>query len=109
MTENYTYFGNLAEEIREIPKDGILSRAILTTEKVKTTLFGFDAGQELTEHTAAYPAILYFIKGQADLTVGGDNYTARDGTFIHMPARMPHSLVTNTPVVMLLLLLVGEK
>jgi quercetin dioxygenase-like cupin family protein len=109
MQENYTYFGNLAEEIQEIPKDGILSRAMLTTDQVKTTLFGFDEGQELTEHTAAYPAILYFIKGQADLTVGSDHYTARDGTFVHMPARMPHSLVANTPVVMLLLMLVGKE
>ncbi len=106
MSETYTYFTDLAAEMPPIPQGSILSRGILSEQNVKGTLFRFDAGQELTEHTAASPAILYFVEGEADLTLGPDAKSARPGTLVYMPARLPHSLVAKTPVVMLLLLLV---
>jgi len=107
MTDSYTYFADLAREIQNIPTDSILSRSLLNEKAVKGTLFGFDKGQELTEHTAAYPAILYFVEGEADLTLGGDQKEARAGTWVYMPPHLPHSLVARTPVVMLLLLIMG--
>jgi quercetin dioxygenase-like cupin family protein len=107
MTETYTYFSNLSDEMPQIPQGSILSRAILTEKKVKASLFRFDTGQELTEHTAASPAILHFLEGEADLTLGGDQKTAGPGAWVYMPARLPHSLVAKTQVVMLLLLLEG--
>jgi len=66
---NYTYLANLAKEV-EIPKDGIISRTLYSDDRIKTVLFGFSAGQELSEHTAAHPTILYFVRGEADLTLG---------------------------------------
>lgn len=107
MEEAYTFFANLGEEVQDIPKNSIISKTLLTTDKVKVTLFGFDTGQELTEHTAASPAMMYFVRGEADLTLGGDFVTARAGSWVHMPARLPHSLLANTQVVMVLVLLVG--
>lgn len=102
--DSYTYFADLAREV-EIPKDGILSRILLKNDDVNVTLFGFSAGQELSEHTAASPAIIQIVQGQARVNLGGDEKACGSGSWIYMPARMPHSLVADTPVIMLLTLL----
>jgi quercetin dioxygenase-like cupin family protein len=68
-------------------------------------LFGFAQGEELSEHTASMPAILHFLKGEAQLTLGSDQQQATPGTWVHMPAGLRHSIHARTPVVMLLLLL----
>ena len=103
MDTDYTFIADLAREL-EIPKDGILSRILLKNEHVNVTIFGFDAGQELSEHTAATPAIVQIMRGEADLTIGSDKQDGGPGTWIYMPARMPHSIAAKTPVVMLLVL-----
>lgn len=101
---NFTYVANLAERV-EIPANGILTRTLFADEQVKAVLFGFDAGQELSEHTASTPAILHFLQGEARLTLGTEVLEARAGTWAHMPANLPHSVSARTPVVLLLLLL----
>ena len=101
---NYSYLADLAQEV-EPPEDGILTRTIFNDDRVKVVLFGFGAGQELSEHTASMPAILHFIRGEATLTLGEDSVDAQAGTWIHMPPNLKHSVLTKTPVVMLLLLL----
>ena len=100
----YTLVNNLALEI-EPPVNGTLSRTIFQDERLKAVLFGFAAGQELSEHTASTPAIMHFLKGEADVVLGQDKVTATAGTWIHMSARLPHSILAKTPVSMLLLLL----
>ena len=100
----YTLFGDLAKQV-EPPVDGTLSKTIFQDDGLKVVLFGFAAGQELSEHTASTPAILHFLNGESDVTLGTDKVTANAGTWIHMPARLSHSIRTKTPVVMLLLLL----
>jgi quercetin dioxygenase-like cupin family protein len=72
---------------------------------MKGTLFGFAAGQELSEHTASRAAVLHFLSGDALLTLGSDTFDARPGTWAHMPAHLPHSIVAREPTVMLLLLM----
>ncbi len=91
--------------IPAIPPDSILSRTIHDDDQVKAVLFGFAAGQSLSEHTASVPAILHFLQGEADLTLGGETSSAQPGTWVHMPARLAHSITARTPVVMLLLML----
>jgi len=107
MSDSHQFFQNLSHEVSSIPTGSILSKALTTTDKVKVTIFGFDTDQELTEHTAAYPAILHFLSGEADLTLGVDNYQAVAGSWAYMPALTPHSLVARTPVTMLLIMLVA--
>jgi quercetin dioxygenase-like cupin family protein len=106
MNDSYQFFQDLAREVAAIPPDSILSKALTTTDKVKVTIFGFAPGQELTEHTAAYPAILHFLAGEADLTLGKDSFKATPGSWAFMPALTPHSLVARTPVTMLLIMIV---
>lgn len=104
MKAGYTHIVDLAREV-EIPRDAILTRTLYADEQVKVVLFGFDAGQELSEHTASTPAILHFLQGEARLTLGEESMDARAGAWVHMPAQLPHSIQARTPVVMLLLLL----
>jgi quercetin dioxygenase-like cupin family protein len=104
MNEAYQLIPNLTAEI-EPPADGTLSRTIHQDDRLKAVLFGFSAGQELSEHTASTPAIMHFLRGEALVTLGDDRIDAVAGTWIHMSANLPHSIRANTPAVMLLLLL----
>jgi quercetin dioxygenase-like cupin family protein len=101
---DYTFFDDLSQLVPDVPTDSILSRQLYATEHVKVIMFGFAPGQELSEHTASVPAALYFVRGEADLTLGPDHMAAHAGTWAHMPPQMPHSIVAKTPVVMLLLM-----
>jgi quercetin dioxygenase-like cupin family protein len=104
MSTNYTHFLDLAKEA-EPPADGILSKTIFQDDRVKAVIFGFGQGQELSEHTAAKPAMLFFVKGEATLGLGDDIQEAQPGTLVHIPANLKHSIKAKTPVVMLLILL----
>jgi quercetin dioxygenase-like cupin family protein len=104
MDSNYTYIVNLLEQVPEVPADSIVSRTIYSDEEVKAILFAFAPGQELSEHTSAQTAMLYFAQGEADLTLGDDTKSAQAGTWVHMPPHLPHSIVAKTPVFMLLLM-----
>jgi quercetin dioxygenase-like cupin family protein len=72
-------------------------------------LFGFAAGQELSEHTASTPAIMHFLHGEADVTLGPEKVSAAPGTWIHMTPQLPHSIRALTPVRLLLLLLKDKR
>lgn len=76
---------------------------------MKAILFGFAAGQELSEHTSSQSAILHILQGEAGLTLGDDSMEAQAGTWVYMPPRLPHSLYAKTPVLMLLLLFKEPK
>jgi quercetin dioxygenase-like cupin family protein len=104
VTNPYTYFVDVAAEV-EPPADGTLSRTLYVDDRLKVVLFGFAAGQELSEHTAATPAIMHFLRGDADVTLGDKKLQAQSGTWIHMTPQLPHSIRARSPVVMLLLLL----
>jgi quercetin dioxygenase-like cupin family protein len=96
---------DLARQLPEIPPDSIVSRTFYSDEKMKVILFGFATGQELSEHTAAKPAILHFLQGEAQLTLGKDRFKASAGTWVHMPPHLAHSILAESPVVLLLYLL----
>jgi quercetin dioxygenase-like cupin family protein len=87
------------------PTDGIISRTIYQDSSVKAVIFGFGQGQELSEHTASKPAIMHFLSGEAAVTLGDRDLAAGAGTWVHMAAGQPHSIVARTPVTMLLLLM----
>lgn len=103
MCAPYVVHAKLAESI-ETPTDGTFSRTLYQDERTKVVLFSFSAGQELSEHTASTPAIMHFLTGESEVTLGPDQVTAAAGTWIHMPAQLPHSIRTRTPVVMALTL-----
>ena len=105
---DYKFVADLLSEV-ETPKDGITSRAMFTDDNTRAILFGFDAGQELSEHTASMPAIIHLLRGEATLAFNGETHEAGPGAWAHMPAHMPHSIIAKTPVVMLLTMLKSAK
>ncbi len=100
----YKFLTSLTAEMT-LPEDGTLSRTIYQDDGVKAVLFGFGPGQELSEHTASVAAIMHFLEGEADVTVGADSMAVSAGAWFHMQPQLPHSIRAKTPVVMLLLLL----
>jgi quercetin dioxygenase-like cupin family protein len=101
---DYTFLANLADAIPEISPDSIISRTFYKDDHLTAILFGFAPGQELSEHTSSQTAMLYFVHGEAKLTLGSDAMEAHAGTWAHMPPNMPHSILAQTPVTMLLLM-----
>jgi quercetin dioxygenase-like cupin family protein len=105
MTETYTLFDNLNQTVQEIPTDSIVSRTIYRDNSLKAIVFAFAPGQELSEHTASVPAIIQIVEGDCEVTLGEDHFEAQAGFWVHMPAKLPHSLLARTPVKMLLMML----
>lgn len=99
---------NLLERISP-PDDGTLSLTLRQSDSVKVVLFGFAAGQELSEHTASMPAIMQQLSGQAHWRVGREETDAEPGTWVYMPAHLPHTVTARTPCVMLLTLITAAK
>jgi quercetin dioxygenase-like cupin family protein len=104
MLTDQAQFVNLHEVVAP-PADGIISRTIYQDDQLKAVVFGFGAGQELSEHTASKPAVIHFLSGEADVTLGGQPLAVTAGAWVHMPAGLPHSIAAKTPTVILLLLL----
>jgi len=101
-TADYTYLPDLLDTLPAITPETIVSRTVFKNDRLNVILFGFAAGEELSEHTAAFPAALHFLRGEARLTLGETPLRAQAGTWVHMPAHLPHSVYAETEVVMLL-------
>jgi quercetin dioxygenase-like cupin family protein len=103
MTQPYLFFDNLASHA-DLPPDGILSRTLHADDKTKILQFCFAAGTELSAHTALVPAMLYFVRGEAELQLGEDRMEAREGSLAFMPPRLEHAIRARTETVMLLVM-----
>ena len=87
----------------------IASRVLAKTTGGNFTLFAFDAGQGLTEHTSPFDAFVMVLEGALVLTIGGAPVRATPGTIVRMPADVPHALDAAEPTRMLLLMLRERK
>lgn len=105
MNLAYHYLNNLTEQVPQIPQNSIVSQTIHDDAQVRVILFAFAAGQELSEHTSSHAAILHFLQGEADLTLGTEAQSAQAGTWVHMAPQLPHSITAKTDLLMLLLML----
>jgi quercetin dioxygenase-like cupin family protein len=88
-----------------MPDGGTLSKVLYRDDRIRVVGFAFDTGQELTEHTSALPVVLQVISGRLDLVLGDQQAQATPGSWIHLPARLPHSVRATEPTVMLLTML----
>ena len=89
----------------EVPDAGTLSRTVHQDDLVTVVVFGFAAGEELSEHTSSRPAIIQVLRGELALTLAGEPVTAREGAWVHMSAGLRHAVLARVPSVMLLTLL----
>jgi quercetin dioxygenase-like cupin family protein len=104
MSDSYKHFADLAAEV-QIPPDGILSRTLHNDDRLRVVLFAFSEGQELSNHTAPVPALLYFVRGEGQLTLGTDKVDAKAGTFAWMEPKLNHAILARSPLIMLLMML----
>lgn len=84
-------------------QDGaVVSRTVLKRPAGNVTLFALDAGQELSEHTAPYDALVQVLDGEAEITIAGRPHRLRAGDMIVMPAGQPHAVKAASRVKMML-------
>lgn len=86
-------------------EQGIASRVLAKTAGGNLTLFAFDSGQGLTEHTSPFDALVLVLEGALDLSIGGASVRATPGTIVRMPAGKPHALEAPDACRMLLIML----
>lgn len=79
-------------EMASYQEGAIVSRQITKAETGNVTLFAFDAGQELSEHTAPFDALVHVLDGQAEISISGKPYSVTTGQAIIMPAGEPHAV-----------------
>lgn len=104
--EKYVHVRDLRLQAKT-PENGILSQTLQSDERSKVILFGFAAGQELSAHTAPFPATLMFLKGDATLRLGDEEQEATEGTFVYMPPYLEHGIKAHNEVVMVLTMVKG--
>ena len=84
---------------------GIASRVLARTAAGNITLFAFDAGEELSEHTAPFDALVLTLSGAFTLTIGGRDVNTTPQTLVLMPANVPHAVRATAASRMLLVML----
>jgi len=89
----------------EIAPESIVSRVLARTDGGSLTLFAFAEGQELSEHTAPFDALVQLVEGSLDLVIGGETVHVSRGEIVLMPADVPHGLSAPEPAKMLLTML----
>ncbi len=110
MTTNTTFSkGNIFDFSKEIEysEGGIISKQVLKNQAGNVTLFSFDKGQGLSEHTAPFDALVQIIDGKAEITVGGITHTLETNRIIIMPANIPHAVHATERFKMLLTMIKG--
>lgn len=85
-----------------------VSRILAKNSAGNITLFSFDAGQSLSEHSTPYDALVQVIDGEVELTIGGKTVTAQAGEVVLMPANVPHAVNAVKRFKMLLTMLKGS-
>ncbi len=73
-------------------KGSVVSRTIIDKKTGTVTLFSFDTGQGLSEHTAPFDALVYVLDGEAEITISGKSLRLKEGEMTIMPANQPHAL-----------------
>ena len=76
----------------EYQKEAVVSSTLIDKETGTVTLFAFDRGQGLSEHTAPFDAMVCILDGEAEITISGKSYPVKEGEMLIMPADEPHGL-----------------
>ncbi|MGQ9673524.1 MAG: cupin domain-containing protein [Candidatus Aminicenantales bacterium] len=98
-----------ATSLVDYQKGAIVSREILNRPSGTITIFAFDEGQQLSEHTAPFDALVIVLDGQAEIRIAGQPHSARRGEMILMPANVPHSVKAIKKFKMILIMVRSSK
>ncbi len=86
----------------------VVSKTLLKKDTGNITLFSFDKGQGLSEHTSPYDAVVNVLDGEAEITIGGRMQTVKAGQMLIMPANVSHALLAQVQFKMLLIMIRGN-
>lgn len=95
---------NVASLVEYAP-ESIVSRQLIKNDAGTITLFAFDKGQSLSEHSAPFDALVQIVDGEAELVIGGNSVPAKVGQMVVMPADVPHAVKAPARFKMLLTML----
>lgn len=93
----------------KVAPEAIVSRVVARSGGGSVTLFAFSAGQELSEHTAPFDALVHVVTGALEVTIGGAPVTVPAGEIVVMPASVPHALQAAEDSIMILIMLRDGK
>lgn len=93
------------QSIIEYQTNAVVSSEIMNKKTGTVTVFAFDQGQGLSEHTAPFDAFVYIIDGAAEITISGKKYLLKAGEMIIMPAHEPHAVKASKRFKMLLVMI----
>ncbi|MBP8303671.1 MAG: cupin domain-containing protein [Phycisphaerae bacterium] len=94
-------------DLVDYASDSVVSKTLMDKQAGTITLFAFDKGQGLSEHTSPYDAVVQVVEGVASLTIGGRGVEVREGQIVAMPAHVPHAVAAPERFKMLLTLIRG--
>ena len=92
MSENLAAQVLHTAELVSYQDGAVVSRTLINQKTGTVTLFAFDAGQELSEHTAPYDALVQVLDGETEITIAGQPFQLKAGDAIIMPANDPHAV-----------------
>ena len=98
-----------AGELVQYGEDAVVSRTLVNTDGGTVTVFAFDAGQGLSEHTAPFDALVQVLEGEAEIVIGGAPFKVGRGQLILMPADIPHAVRAGSRFKMMLTMLRQAK
>ena len=79
-------------DLVDYQEGSVVSRTIIDRKTGTVTLFAFDEGQGLSEHTAPFDALVYLLDGEAEIVIAGKALCLKEGEMVIMPANQPHAL-----------------
>ena len=94
-------------DLVEYQSESVVSKTLIKGEKGSITLFAFEQGQGLSEHTAPFDAFVHVTDGEAEATVAQESQVVQAGQMIILPANIPHALQANIPFKMVLVMVKG--
>ena len=97
------------KELVNYADGAVVSKTLTKNKSGNTTLFAFDKGQGLSEHTAPFDAIAQIVDGTCKITIGGEDFELEEGQMILMPATIPHALEAIEPFKMILIMIKEPK
>ncbi len=92
-------------DLADYQEGAVVSRTLTKNKSGTVTLFAFDEGQGLSEHTAPFDALVHVLEGEAKITISGKALRAQAGEIVLMPAQQPHALQAVTRFKMMLIMI----
>jgi quercetin dioxygenase-like cupin family protein len=107
MKESLKCKPQIESDVIDYQADSVVSKTVIDKASGTLTLFAFDEGQELKEHTELYDTVVYIFDGEAEITIDGKSMNMVEGDMVIIPANQPHTLRAVKPFKMILVMIIS--